>query len=95
MCSAIGAGPTRTDFWVPPAPGVEQGGVVGIRCLTADPGLQTPDMGALTDIRLMDAFGTTPPESMFSLPPSVLLAAQALEASDWHTLFTCVITLMT
>ena len=63
-------------------PRVEHG-VGGVRPLVATPGLQEPDLGVLTDIRLMDGFDGTPHTSFFPIPLGPA-EAQAIEASDYH-----------
>ena len=71
--------PTPTSEYLP---GVEHG-LVGMISLVVPPGLQTPDLGVFTDIRLVDGFDVAPSTSFF---PSPLDTAEVrvLEAADWR-----------
>ena len=71
--------PTPTSEYLP---GVEHG-LVGMISLVVPPGLQTPDLGVFTDIRLVDGFDVAPSTSFF---PSPLDTAEVrvLKAADWH-----------
>lgn len=71
----------RTSSTAECLPGVEHG-LVGVRSLVS-PVLQTPDLGALTDIKLTDGFDDTP---YTSFCPSTIdtTESQDLEAAHCH-----------